>query len=202
MFDQPTRQLSAAGRRTLLAALKGRLLAVCYGAGVDSTALLIALRLAGLQPHIITFADLAAEKPETMAHLDLMNSIVVGWGWEPIITCRKVPLASTGYDDLYGNCMANETLPSLAFGMKSCSLGLAFESVFLAVTGDGPPPRYPKSWRWSARPHAWAPACSCRKKAGLLCRRPQTTPRSCDIAPQLVSCCEYCAFVDLPFGLW
>ena len=36
--------------------------------------------------------------------------------------CRKNTLPGTGYDDLYGNCLANETLPSLAFGLKSCSI--------------------------------------------------------------------------------
>ncbi len=60
-------------RRLLRTALGGRLLAVCYGAGVDSTALLLALKLADLTPGIITFADLVAEKPETMAHLDRMQ---------------------------------------------------------------------------------------------------------------------------------
>lgn len=136
MFDHETRQLSPTGRRRILAALKGRLLAVCYGAGVDSTAMLIALHLAGLQPNIITFADLAAEKPETLVHLDRMNEVLAGWGWAPIIICRKMPLKTTGYDDLFGNCMVNETLPSLAFGLKSCSLGLAFETVFLAATEE------------------------------------------------------------------
>ncbi|MFA1677224.1 hypothetical protein ACDY97_32110 [Rhizobium mongolense] len=109
-------------RRRLLAALAGRLLAVSFGSGVDSTALLVALYLAGLRPHIITFADTGAEKPETLDHLERMNAILIEWGWPPIIICRKVPLASTGYTDLYGNCIANETLPSLAFGMKSCSI--------------------------------------------------------------------------------
>lgn len=102
--------------------LKGRLLAVCFGSGVDSTAMLVALHLAGLRPHVVTFADTGAEKPETMAHLDRMNAVLDAWGWDPIVVCRKVPLASTGYSDLYGNCIANETLPSLAFGMKSCSV--------------------------------------------------------------------------------
>lgn len=109
-------------RRRLRSALGGRLLAVSFGSGVDSTAMLVALNLAGLRPDIITFADLAAEKPETMIHLDRMNAVLVQWGWPEIIVCRKIPLASTGYTDLYGNCIANETLPSLAFGMKSCSI--------------------------------------------------------------------------------
>lgn len=109
-------------QRHLLSALDGRLLAACFGAGVDSTAMLVALHLAGLRPHVISFADLAAEKPETMVHLDRMNAVLATWGWPPITICRKSTLASTGYDDLYGNCIANETLPSRAFGLKSCSI--------------------------------------------------------------------------------
>ncbi|OHV80305.1 hypothetical protein [Ensifer sp. LCM 4579] len=109
-------------RRRLQAVPGGRLLAVSFGSGVDSTAMLVALRLAGLRPDVITFADTGAEKPETLAHLERMNAILIEWGWPPIVVCRKVPLASTGYTDLYGNCIANETLPSLAFGMKSCSI--------------------------------------------------------------------------------
>ncbi|WP_225246909.1 hypothetical protein [Agrobacterium tomkonis] len=102
--------------------LQGRLLAVCFGAGVDSTAMLVALHLAEIQPRVITFADVSAEKPETMVHLNRIDAILAEWGWPPVTVCRKIPLSSTGYDDLYGNCIANETLPSLAFGMKSCSI--------------------------------------------------------------------------------
>ena len=106
-----------------LRSLKGRLLAVCFGAGVDSTAMLVALHLAGIQPQVITFADVGeGEKPETMAHIERMNAVLASWGWPPINSCRKIPLASTGYDSLYSNCLANETLPSLAFGLKSCSI--------------------------------------------------------------------------------
>lgn len=107
---------------TLHTALAGRLLAVCFGSGVDSTAMLVALHAAGLRPDLITFADTGAEKPETMAHVEAMNTVLRGWGWPTVSTCRKVPKPTTGYQDLYGNCMANETLPSLAFGMKSCSV--------------------------------------------------------------------------------
>jgi len=121
-IDMPFDLLTRDQRRLLRTALAGRLLAVCYGAGVDSTALLVALKLADLRPDIITFADLLSEKPETMAHLDRMQSILAQWGWPGITICRKRTLPGTGYDDLYGNCIANETLPSLAFGMRSCSI--------------------------------------------------------------------------------
>lgn len=114
--------LTAHQRRLLHGALSGRLLAACYGAGVDSTAMLVALKLAGLRPDIITFADLSAEKRQTLDHLDRMNLVLSQWGWRDIAVCRKETLPGTGYTDLYGNCMVNETLPSLAFGLKSCSI--------------------------------------------------------------------------------
>lgn len=114
--------LSAAQIAALQAALCGRLIALSFGAGVDSTAMLVALHLAGIRPDVITFADTGGEKPETMAHIEKINLVLASWGWPLISICRKVPMASTGYKDLYGNCMANETLPSLAFGMKSCSI--------------------------------------------------------------------------------
>lgn len=108
--------------QALRAALEGKILAVCFGAGVDSTAMLVALRAAGLRPAVITFADTRGEKPHTLAHVERMNAVLLEWGWPLIAVCKKMPKASTGYTDLYGNCVANETLPSLAFGMKSCSI--------------------------------------------------------------------------------
>lgn len=114
--------LSAAQIRILREALAHRLLALCFGAGVDSTAMLVALRAAGIRPHIITFADTGGEKPETLAHIERINAVLTSWGWPLVTVCRKETLPTTGYNDLYGNCFANETLPSLAFGMKSCSL--------------------------------------------------------------------------------
>ncbi|MGP0171253.1 hypothetical protein ACSVIJ_05145 [Pseudomonas sp. NCHU5208] len=106
----------------LKAALDGRLLALCFGAGVDSTAMIVALRAAGITPDILTLADTGAEKPETLRHVDAMNRVLATWGWPLIDIVKKVPMESTGYVDLYGNCFKNETLPSLAFGLKSCSI--------------------------------------------------------------------------------
>ena len=103
-------------------ALNGRLIALCFGSGVDSTAMMVALRVAGVRPHVITFADTGGEKPETLAHLDRMQAVLALWGWPPIDVVRTKTLPSTGYTTLLGNCLANETLPSLAFGMSSCSL--------------------------------------------------------------------------------
>lgn len=102
--------------------LEGRLINLCFGAGVDSTAMMIALKVAGITPDLLTFADTGGEKAETYRHLDRMQEVMKKWGWPEISVVKKKTLDSTGYDDLYGNCIQNETLPSLAFGLKSCSL--------------------------------------------------------------------------------
>lgn len=125
--------------------LCGRLIAVCFGAGVDSTAMLVAMHEARIRPDVITFADTGGEKPETLRHVEAMNGVLAGWGWPAIDVCRKQPLASTGYSDLYGNCLANETLPSLAFGMKSCSIKWKQipQDQFLKGVKSGPNARAP-----------------------------------------------------------
>lgn len=114
--------LNAKQIKDLRAALDGYFISLCFGSGVDSTGMLVALKLAGIRPDVITFANMKAEKRLTMEHLERVDAVLASWGWPPITVCAKTPLATTGYTDLYGNCMANETLPSLAFGMKSCSI--------------------------------------------------------------------------------
>lgn len=96
-------------------------LVVAYGMGVDSTAMLIGLKRQGLRPDLILFADTGGEKPETY----LYAPVIQEWLREAAFPQLKVvryrpPLAP--YDSLYGNCWQNETLPSLAFGRKSCSI--------------------------------------------------------------------------------
>lgn len=102
--------------------LEGKLIALSFGAGVDSTAMIVALKEAGIKPAVITFADTGGEKRATYEHLALMQSLLKEWGWPEVYVCKKLMQEKTGYTDLYGNCIANETLPSLAFGMHSCSI--------------------------------------------------------------------------------
>ena len=114
--------LSAAQVEQLRGELAGRKIVFCFGGGVDSTALIVVLRAAGIRPEAVTFADTGGEKPETIEHVTRMSELPVTWGWPPVSVCRKRTKPETGYSDLEGNCLSNETLPSLAFGMKSCSL--------------------------------------------------------------------------------
>ena len=114
--------LSAAQVMALREELGGRKIVLCFGGGVDSTALIVVLRAAGIRPEAVTFADTGGEKPETIEHVTRMSELLVTWGWPSVSVCRKRTKENTGYSDLEGNWLSNETLPSLAFGMKSCSL--------------------------------------------------------------------------------
>jgi hypothetical protein len=101
---------------------EGHKINVCFGAGVDSTAMLVLMKQWGVRPDIITFADTGGEKPDTYEHAEIMDLWLEEIGFPPVTWCRKVTLPTTPYTDLAGNCLENETLPSLAFGMKSCSI--------------------------------------------------------------------------------
>ena len=122
-------------------------LTVCWGAGWDSTAMLIEMHRRGIRPDLITFADVGAEKPGTYRFLPLFSQWCRDHDFPDPTICVYQPKEVTttryraGVEDvaarlgitldeqqiarlsrIYGNMVANETLPGLAFGMKSCSL--------------------------------------------------------------------------------
>ena len=116
---------------------------VAYGIGVDSTAVLVAMHRRGIRPDLILFADPGGEKPETYAYLPIINAWLAKVGFPQVTVVRYAP-KSAPYDTLEGKCLANETLPSLAFGKHSCSI------VFKAE----PQHKYLKTWQPAVT--AWA----------------------------------------------
>lgn len=97
------------------------------GVGVDSVAMVMELASQGRPPDLMLFADTKSEKPETYEYLeryfrkwaerknilfDIVSYEVKGRGER-----RNWPQ----YSGLEENCIVNATLPSLAFGFKSCS---------------------------------------------------------------------------------
>lgn len=96
------------------------MLKISYGMGVDSTAMLVGLAVRGIRPDVILFADTGGEKPETYAYLAIVNAWLRSVGFPEVIVVRYVPTRAP-YTTLEGKCYANQTLPSLAFGGKSCS---------------------------------------------------------------------------------
>lgn len=97
------------------------MLAVAYGAGVDSTAMLVGMHARGIRPDVILFADVGAEKPGTYSYLPTMQAWCARVGFPQITVVRYEPVRAT-YRNLEEKCAVNETLPSLAFGFKSCSI--------------------------------------------------------------------------------
>ena len=97
---------------------------LCYGVGVDSTALLIELESRGEAPDLVLTADPGAEKPETYAFQEIMRR----WMAERAIAYEVVRYEAKRlknwppYRDLTESLLTNGCLPSIAFGRHSCSL--------------------------------------------------------------------------------
>ena len=96
---------------------------VAYGAGVDSTALVIERHARGERIDMALRAVMP-EKQETLAHIEIFER----WMDERAIPHETVSYEPRSfkhwppYRDLLENCLTNGTLPSIAFGRHSCSL--------------------------------------------------------------------------------
>lgn len=97
------------------------MLAMAYGGGTNSAAILVQLKKLGVRPDLITFADTGAERPGTYAHIKLMSEWCIKNGFPEITTVTQVK-ADGSPNYLYDLCIEKKMLPSLAYGFKSCSL--------------------------------------------------------------------------------
>lgn len=94
-----------------------------WGAGVDSTAMLIELVERGERVDAVLFADTGSENPLTYAFIPIFSVWLAAHGvavhvvrYEPKNFKHYPP-----YRTLEENCLTNGTLPSKAFGFGSCS---------------------------------------------------------------------------------
>lgn len=103
----------------------GTPIVVSYGAGVDSTSMLVGLKARGIRPDAVVFADTGSEKPETYAYLQVMNGWLREAGFPEITLVKRTPTTSsvTGneYATLEQNCREHSMLPSLAYAGRGCS---------------------------------------------------------------------------------
>lgn len=100
-------------------------LVVAYGLGVDSTAALIGLQKRGIRPDAILFADVGDEKKETYAYLPVIQEWLSKVNFPAVVTVKYEVQNFKNWPPYYTlgqNCLTNGTLPSLAFGFKSCSM--------------------------------------------------------------------------------
>ena len=86
-----------------------------YGGGLDSTGIICLMREKGLKPDKIIFADTGGERPDIYSHLDRVDKLLTSWGWDKIIRVKNKSISLEDY------CIKNKTLPSLAYGFKTCS---------------------------------------------------------------------------------
>lgn len=96
-------------------------LVVAYGLGVDSTAMLVEFATRGIRPDLILFADTGGEKPETYRYLSVIRPYLQSVGFPDVVVVRYQPKRAL-YRTLEEQCLHTGTLPSLAYGGKSCSL--------------------------------------------------------------------------------
>ena len=135
----------------------GQPLVVAYGMGVDSTALLVGFAHRGIRPDLILFADTGGEKDETYAYRAVVNEFLCRSGF-PLVTVVRNQVQDyknwPPYETLEENCLTNGTLPSIAFGFKSCSLKWK----------AAPQNRFLKQWEPAQQ--AWAAGLKVRKAIG------------------------------------
>lgn len=91
-----------------------------YGGGTNSLGLLCGLLNRNLKPDLILFADTGGEKPETYASIQQVNNFLVNYSW-PEITIVKYKTKDGVELTLEEDCRKRESLPSIAFGFKTCS---------------------------------------------------------------------------------
>ena len=97
---------------------------VAWGAGVDSTSMIIEMVARGERIDQVLFADVGAEKPSTYAYVELFGQWMRDRGiafeivrYEPQ-NFKNFP----AYRTLDENVLTNATLPSVSFGFGSCSV--------------------------------------------------------------------------------
>lgn len=99
-----------------------------FGGGVNSTAMLIGCHQRGIPVHLVLFANTGGEKPETYAYKEKFNVWLVANGMPSITVVRKTSSRDGRYYgpgevlDLESYCLNMGTLPSIAYGYKTCSL--------------------------------------------------------------------------------
>lgn len=124
-------------------------LIIAYGGGANSTAMLIEMHRRGIKPDLILFADTGGELPETYRHVDEVSAWCVSRWDTPIHTVRNHPT-----DTLETEMFRNRSLPSIAYGFKTCSQKWKIR----------PQDRFLKTWQPAIA--AWDAGLKCTRAIG------------------------------------
>ena len=88
---------------------------LCYGAGVNSSAVIFGLHDRLEMPEVITFSDTGGEKPHTYEVVRRMSKWLVERNYAPIVVLRSPN------ETLEESVLRLRTLPSVVFGFRTCS---------------------------------------------------------------------------------
>lgn len=94
---------------------------VGYGGGTDSTAMLIGLWKHHIPVDLILFADPGGKQPHTYVYLEIMDRWLKSHDMPPITRVWYQEKSGQRLT-LEQECLRSGTLPSIAYGRKSCSL--------------------------------------------------------------------------------
>ena len=99
----------------------GAPLIVADGMGVDSTWMLMLMKKIGITPDLIQFSNTGSEKPETMAYLANRRAWLArnDFPAQQMVQKKIVRVQDHSLED---QCIRTASLPSLAYGGKTCSL--------------------------------------------------------------------------------
>jgi hypothetical protein len=95
---------------------------VSYGAGTNSTAILVGLWEHEERPDAIIFADTGGEKPHTYTHILVVNEWCKKIGFPQIVTVKGSQPQQLADGSLQNECIRLGVLPSKAYGFGSCSM--------------------------------------------------------------------------------
>jgi hypothetical protein len=107
---------------------------VAFGAGVNSGGVLAGMYERGIVPDLITFGDTGGERKKTYEFRDAVSEWCRRVGFPEVVTVRKGGRPET----LEEKCLRNKTLPSIAFGFKTCSQAFKRQPQDVYVNNWGP----------------------------------------------------------------
>jgi hypothetical protein len=116
---------------------------VAYGAGRDSTAMLVRMWKEKWRPDAILFANVGSEKAGTYAYIPVLREWLKKVDFPDLTVVRYRPLFAP-YRSIEGNCTRNATLPGATFGYGSCTMKWKIE----------PQNKWTRAWELAQR--AWA----------------------------------------------
>lgn len=96
-------------------------IAVSYGAGVNSQGMLAGMFEHGERPDCIVYSDTGSDPPECAATIAATSAWLRSHGWPEVHVVRWIRQDGT-FLALHEWCTAHHQLPSLAYGLRGCSV--------------------------------------------------------------------------------